>query len=159
MTSVLRLIMLVAALLTAGGVLAGIRSARMRMKHALYWMLFLLVIIAFAVFPQLAYWGAGLMGIQTPFVFVFLTVIALLVLKLFRQTQQIAELESRLDSLAENIAIQDFESLNESEETSGRPADAAADPAADAAADGAAGTRDRGEGGAAGERHARGGAS
>lgn len=109
MTSVLRLIMLVAALLTAGGVLAGIRSARMRMKHALYWMLFMLVIIAFAVFPQLAYWGAGLMGIQTPFVFVFLTIIALLVLKLFRQTQQIAELESRLDGLAENIAIEEFE--------------------------------------------------
>ncbi|MBM6999508.1 DUF2304 domain-containing protein [bacterium] len=154
MTSVLRLIMLVAALLTAGGVLAGIRSARMRMKHALYWMLFLLVIIAFAVFPQLAYWGAGLMGIQTPFVFVFLTVIALLVLKLFRQTQQISELESRLDGLAENIAIQDFESLD-GDEASGRPADAATD----VSADGASGAAGRGEGGAVGEGRARGGAS
>lgn len=109
MTLVLRIVLLVASLLASLSMIRQIRSARLKSSQAIFWVLLCLLVVVLAVFPQVAYAGARLVGVQTTVIFVFLVIIALLIFKLFRMTIQMANLESRLDSLAENIAIEEFE--------------------------------------------------
>ena len=105
----LRITLMVICLLVLVFVLRKIRSSKLNIVDSIFWIVVCVVLILMAVFPQLPYFFARLLGIQTPLNFILILIIAILLLKVFLMTLQISEQNERIKKLAQKIAIDEFE--------------------------------------------------
>lgn len=85
--------------------LRKIRKSEISISDATFWFLFALSLVILAVFPQVAFFLSDALGMQAPSNFVFLYVIAVLVIKLFLMTAEMAKLRSRLTRLVQEQAL------------------------------------------------------
>ena len=65
------------------------------------------MLILFSVCPQIVYWMSDLSGTQTPVNFIFTFIIFVLIVRMFRMTVKISQLETRLRDLVERLAIEE----------------------------------------------------
>ncbi|MBR2465398.1 MAG: DUF2304 domain-containing protein [Clostridia bacterium] len=91
---------------------------KFNLKYALVWLLTATVLLVLAIFPKLAIWAAGLIGIQLPVnaIFLFAILFAFIIIltltaivshmnkRVYRITQMQAILEKRVRELEEKIA-------------------------------------------------------
>lgn len=105
MTAGFRILLIVMAALSFWVVIRNIRRSRMLISDCLFWFFFVLLIVILAVFPQIDYFFAGILGIQSPVNLVYLVMIALLIMICFSQTVRISNLETKVRDLTQNIAI------------------------------------------------------
>lgn len=85
--------------------LRKIRKSEVSISDATFWFLFALSLVVLAVFPQVAFFLSNALGMQAPSNFVFLYVIAVLVIKQFLMTVEMAKLRSRLTRLVQEQAL------------------------------------------------------
>ena len=78
----------------------------MEIEAALFWVIMALMLVVFAVFPSVADFCAGLLGIYATTNFLFLFMIFLLIVKLFSMTVHISQLESRQRELIQKMALE-----------------------------------------------------
>ena len=109
MSAVLRLILILASVITMGVALRKIRKAKMSINDAVFWVVFGLMLIILAVFPQVVYRLADLIGIQSPANLLFLVIIFLLIIKVFSMSVSISRLEEKLTDLASQKALDSFD--------------------------------------------------
>lgn len=109
MTVGLRIILLTVALLSCIFVIRKIRKAQMRIEDTLFWIIIAVGTLALGIFPQIAFWCAGLLGIQSPVNFVFLVFVFILLFKVFILTIQISQLQEKIKNLASFIAIKQYD--------------------------------------------------
>lgn len=105
MSTVLRILLLVASVVTAIWILRKIRKNRVKQEDAVYWICFAIILALFGVFPEISYKMARILGIQTPSNFVFLAIISLLLEKLLSLSIQISVLESKVEVMAAELAL------------------------------------------------------
>lgn len=105
MTTGFRLFLLLMAVLAFYVVIRNIRRSKMLISDCLFWFFFALLMILLAIFPQIDYFFAGVLGIQSPVNLVYLALIALLIYRDFKQTIRISELETKIKNITQNIAI------------------------------------------------------
>ena len=100
-------------ILGSGGTLfyfiSRIRKSKMKISHAIFWMVFGLFLLLLACVPSSIFQIANLLGFQAPVNLVYVTVIFLLVLKLFTTTAKISKLSEQVTALAQAIAIYQLE--------------------------------------------------
>lgn len=101
-------VLIVCAVLAFAYILRKIRKSEITIGDSTFWFLFAASLVLLAVFPQIAFFFAGLLDIQSPSNFVFLYVIAVLVIHEFLATVEIAKLRARVASLAQERALDDF---------------------------------------------------
>lgn len=106
MSTILRVMLLVASLVTAVWILRKIRKNRVKQEDALFWLCFAFMLALFGIFPKLSYMMAEILGIQSPANFVFLAVIAILIEKMFSLSIQVSSLENKLEIMAAELALQ-----------------------------------------------------
>lgn len=106
MSTILRIMLLVASLVTAVWILRKIRKNRVKQEDALFWLCFAFMLALFGIFPKLSYMMAEILGIQSPANFVFLAVIAILIEKMFSLSIQVSSLENKLEIMAAELALQ-----------------------------------------------------
>ena len=100
-------------LLIAGAVIAllfiakRIKSRKILMEDAIFWVVLSFVFIIVAIFPEIAFVCSDLLGFVSPSNFIFLVVIALLLVKTFISTSEISLLKYRVNELAQEIALRD----------------------------------------------------
>ena len=109
MTVMLRIILIIASLLCFAWIVMNIRKAKVRIEDAVFWICFSAVLVLISVFPQLIDWGARITGIQSAQNFLFLVVLFILIVKLFRMTLRLSQVDSRLQHLVQTIAIEERE--------------------------------------------------
>ena len=109
MTVGFRILLILAALLSFRIVINNIRKSKLRISDSVFWFLFAALLIALAVFPQIAYFFGGLLGIISTVNLVFLVIIALLIFRVFSLTIRVSELNTKLEELAQIIALRDRE--------------------------------------------------
>lgn len=109
MTLTLRLLLVASALLVLVFIVRKIRSNQMQAMDAVFWLLFSLSFVVLAVFPQIASTISHALGFQAASNFVFLYVIAVLVIRDFSTTVKYAKLRDKLTTLVQEIALRDFE--------------------------------------------------
>ena len=63
-----------------------IRKKKLQIVDAVFWVLFLLLVLLMAIVPEVTFLCADLLGFASPSNFVFLAIIGLLVLKVFCRT-------------------------------------------------------------------------
>lgn len=87
-------------------VVRRIRKSRVKIEHTLFWLFMSILMLVMSIFPQIPYWLSGILGIESPANFVFLFLIALLLINQFFLTMRLSSLEIRVQELAQAAAIE-----------------------------------------------------
>ena len=86
-------------------VLRRIRSAQAQIDGAVFWILFMLGLVAISVFPGIAVRVAALIGVESPANFVFLCIIFILLLKVFTMSLQISTMQYQIQRLTQIVVL------------------------------------------------------
>ena len=105
MTIILRALLIICALFVFVFILRRIKKAEIHVADTVFWLLFAACLVVVAAIPQIAFFFSSLLGIESPANFVFLLVIAILFMREFISTIEIAKLREKLHSLTEEVAL------------------------------------------------------
>lgn len=82
-----------------------LKKCEVQVPETVFWIVLSVVFIVFCIFPQAADVGASVMGVVTPVNFIFLIIIALLLLRVFLLTIRVSKLEYKVNSLVQELAV------------------------------------------------------
>lgn len=105
MSIYIRILLIIGAVLMLAFMLKKIRQSKLKIEYIIFWIVFSTLLVFVGIFPQVVTWISMLLGFQAPINLVFLLIIFVLIIKLFFNTLQISALENKVDSLAQQIAI------------------------------------------------------
>ena len=109
MSFALRVILLIGAIWMAAYILKKIRKAQMQIEDAIFWIFVAVLFVLLGIFPGIAIFAAGIVGVQSPANLVFLVTIFLLLFKLFALTRKVSVLEHRIKYFAQTYAIDNLD--------------------------------------------------
>ena len=109
MTNLLRILLIIISTLTFIYIIFNIRKAKVKIDALFFWILFGLFLIVLSIFPQLANLGTMLTGFYAPVNFVIITLIFLLIYKVFTMSIKLSKMQSRLDELVQKLALKEYE--------------------------------------------------
>ena len=102
----IRLLLVLASIGAFTFVVRYIRKSRVKIEHTLFWLFMSVLMLVMSIFPQIPYWLSNILGIESPANFVFLFLIALLLINQFFMTMRLSHLEIRVQELAQAAAIE-----------------------------------------------------
>lgn len=105
MSIVLRIALILGALLALSIVVRKVRKSKIRIADSVYWVCAAVLLLILAVFPRIAYFFSDLLGFLSPSNFVFLVVIALILLKLFNLACDVSRLTDKIEQLSQELAL------------------------------------------------------
>lgn len=105
----LQITLIVASVLAILYVAQKIRHSKMNITDSIFWIVFAVLMIVIAVFPVIVFFFANLLGIHSPNNFLFLLIIAILLLKIFLMSLKVSQLQDKLSELVQKSAIFTFE--------------------------------------------------
>ena len=105
MSVMLRVFLVICAVVVLAFVVRKIKKAQLSATGSIYWLLLSLGLVVVAVFPQIAFFFSDLLGVQSPSNFVFLAIIALLLIRQFNLQSQVTQLQTKLTALVQEIAL------------------------------------------------------
>lgn len=105
MSSILRALLILCSLLFTYFMLKKIRQSKLQIEYAIFWIIFAGLVVLLALFPEIAYWGATVLGIISPVNMIFLFVIFILLVKVFLMTIELSALENKVKELVQKIAL------------------------------------------------------
>ena len=105
MSTGMRIFLIIGSVLSCIYVLRGIRKSRMKTENSLFWIFFSVILVILGLFPGIADWFAGMLGVQSTVNLVYLIIIFLLVIKVFLQDQKTAKTEAQIVYLTQTYAI------------------------------------------------------
>lgn len=115
MTTIFRIVLLIMSLGTMLFMLKRIRHAKVQIEDSLFWILFAFMVILLAVFPGIADFMAGVVGIYSTTNFIFLFFLFILLIREFSMTIKISQLENKIKELTQAIAIKNADDENKKE--------------------------------------------
>ena len=107
MSDVLRLFLVIGAIIVFLFVIRQIRRARLDAKESLFWLCLAVGLVVVALVPGIAYFFSDLLGFQAPSNFVFLVLIALLLVRVFALQADVIALRRKVTALVQEIALRD----------------------------------------------------
>ena len=116
MSLTVRILCVIGAILMFLFITNSVRKKRIQISDSIFWVLFSFLILIVAIFPQIAISLSELIGIASPSNFVFLCIIALLMLKVFTLTATVSKLQHRVNELAQEEAMLAYSDSDSSDE-------------------------------------------
>lgn len=114
MTSLFRIILLAVSLVTFSFVIKSVRNSKVRIEDAAFWICFAILVIFFAIWPDVFFYLSKLVGVFDATNFVFLFFIFVLLVIAFRLNIRISQADTRNKILAQLYAISKYENYRES---------------------------------------------
>ncbi len=105
MTTSLRVVILLVALLNMFLVVKDIRKGKIQIEYSVFWVIFSFLLVVIAIFPQICYWASELIGIQSPSNFVFAFMLIVLLLRNFTLSKEVSQLNVKITELAQSITL------------------------------------------------------
>ncbi|MBQ6455122.1 MAG: DUF2304 domain-containing protein [Eggerthellaceae bacterium] len=105
MNLTLTIVLVIGALIVFLGIVWKIRKAELSIASSVFWFLFTISLLLLAFFPQIAYFFSHLFNIESPSNFVFLYVIAVLLVRSFMDTIQITKLHEKHNDIVQEQAL------------------------------------------------------
>ena len=105
MSIYLRIILVVISMLSMLNILKRVRKSKLQIEYSIFWIVFSILLILVAVFPQPMFVLAQILGIQSPANMVFPFVIFILLIKLFNMTIEVSQLQYKQQELVQKIAL------------------------------------------------------
>jgi len=112
MSYMLQIVLIVGSLLTFLYVLYRIRKAQFQIQDSIFWVFVFLYMFIMGAFPYFIYFISGLLGFDTPLTFVLVSIIFILLIKVFFQSFQISKMNSKINDLAQRMALDKHERDN-----------------------------------------------
>ncbi len=106
MSVTLRALCVIGSAVTFWIIARRIKKASVSIDDAIFWIVFSFALLVVAIFPDIPYFFAHLFGFQATSNFVFLAVITILLMREFSNTLKISKLNSRINELVEEQALQ-----------------------------------------------------
>lgn len=105
MSMTLRVLLIIFAAFVFNFVLRKLKKSQMQVLDSLFWLMFSLSFVLLGVFPEIASFISSELGFMSASNFVFLYVIAVLVMRDFSNSLRISKQEERINGLAQSIAL------------------------------------------------------
>lgn len=105
MNGVLRLFLAVCSATVLVFVVRKIKRSQFGAIDSLFWLALSAGLLVVAIFPEIAYFFAGLLGIESPANFVFLVLIAVLLVREFTLQAEVTALKKKLVSLVQEMSL------------------------------------------------------
>ncbi|GFI70638.1 hypothetical protein IMSAG249_02467 [Lachnospiraceae bacterium] len=105
MSAGLRILLLLMAFVSCTYAIKKIRKSQMKIEEVIYWIAFAFLILLLAIFPKGGILIAEFLGVESPVNFVYLVMIFMLIVKVFFLSLKISQLEHKLWTLTQEIAI------------------------------------------------------
>ena len=118
MTAILRIGLILISIMSFFIIVRKIRKSKIRIEDGLFWVVFAIILIAFAVFPGIIYLISDLVGAKSPANIVYLIIIGMLLVKLFSMSIQMSLLENKVVNLAQEMALKEKEDRDKIEDES-----------------------------------------
>lgn len=112
MSLTLRVLLVIFAVIVFYFVIRKLKKAQIQVLDSLFWLMFSTSFVLLGIFPEIAVCISGLLGFISASNFVFLYVIAVLVVRDFANSVRLAKQEERLNSLVQSIALKSFKDVN-----------------------------------------------
>ncbi len=106
MSIILRVILIIASLLTILYMMRKIRQSKVQIEDSIFWVIFSVILLVVSIFPGLADFLTRLLGIYSTVNFVFLLTIFILLIKLFLMTIRVSQLDNKVRELTERLAVE-----------------------------------------------------
>ena len=113
MNPILRIVLILASAFLILYTIRKIRKAQLDIDDAIFWIAFPVLLLLLSVFPQIAFFAADLLGFESPANFIFVLVIALMLLKLFLVSVEVSVQKRRLSRLVQAHALAEKERADE----------------------------------------------
>ncbi len=101
----LRMLLLIAAIFSVGWIITRIRRARVRLEDTFFWVVTAVILFVLGMFPQISFWLASKIGIQSPANLVFLIMICLLFEKIFTMSIIHSQMEDKYVIMSAEMAL------------------------------------------------------
>lgn len=105
LTPEMRLFLIAGSVVAFAFVVHFIRKSRVRIEDTMFWIIMCVGLVFISVFPQIPFWFARLVRVDSPANFVFLVMIAILLINQFYMTLKISRLQIKITELVQRIAI------------------------------------------------------
>lgn len=105
----LRLVLVVASLMTLAFVSKKIRSSKVKLEDSIFWICFAALIFLLSLFPEAFYFFSDVIGFQAPVNLVFLFFIFVLLVQSFRMSMRISQADTKIKELTQQLAIEKYE--------------------------------------------------
>lgn len=109
MTSLLRILLVTISVLTFAYIIVNIRKSKVKLESLIFWIIFGLMLILLSVFPKIAMFASTLSGFYAPINFILVSIIFLLIYKVFTLTMQLSQVQQKLEELVRHIALKEAE--------------------------------------------------
>lgn len=109
MTSLLRILLITISVLTFAYIIVNIRKSKVKLESLIFWIIFGLMLILLSVFPKIAMFASTLSGFYAPINFILVSIIFLLIYKVFTLTMQLSQVQQKLEELVRHIALKEAE--------------------------------------------------
>lgn len=109
MTSLLRILLVTISVLTFAYIIVNIRKSKVKLESLIFWIIFGLMLILLSIFPKIAMFASTLSGFYAPINFILVSIIFLLIYKVFTLTMQLSQVQQKLEELVRHIALKEAE--------------------------------------------------
>lgn len=109
MSLVLRIALVIGALLLLAYMFKKVRSTPVQVVDTIFWFFIAVLLLIMAIFPGISYFLSDLLEVQSPANLVFLVVMAVVILRVFLSSLEIALLKNRVNALSQEIALKENE--------------------------------------------------
>ena len=107
MSIALRVLLIIVSVMNTLNILRRIRKSKLQIDYSIFWLVFSMILIVIAVFPQIVIKLAQIIGFQSSANMVFLLVIFALMFKSFQSTLEISQLQYKIEELTQKIALEE----------------------------------------------------
>ena len=109
MTGTLRIILIICSIFSFLLCIKKIKQSKLKMSNSVTWLLGSIVLILMSVFSNAVEWLAHVLGFAAPVNFVFVVVIAFLLIQTFIDNLHITELNEKIKELDHYLALKENE--------------------------------------------------
>lgn len=109
MSITIRIILIVCSVLAFILCIKKIKEAKLKMDNSVIWILGSIILVLMSIFSNLITWVAEKIGFISPVNFVFLIMIAFLLIQSFIDNIRISDLNEKIKNLNHYIALKEYE--------------------------------------------------
>lgn len=106
MSVTLRFALVVSAFIVLLFIVRELRKSSFNSSDSLFWLLFSGCLVLVAAIPEIAFFFSDFLGFQSPSNFIFVVVIAFLLVREFTIQSQLSKLREKVAVLAQEIALE-----------------------------------------------------
>ncbi len=105
LTPEMRIFLVVGSILAFLFCMHFIRKSRVRIEDTMFWIIICVGLVIISIFPQIPYAFSRLLKVESPVNFVFLVMIAILMINQFYMTIKISRMHIKITELVQRLAI------------------------------------------------------